>query len=79
MQAIRKRLRPENGHLNIRIPDNLRGKELEIIILPVEDDFENEKPIDPVQYRGALKINLTNDEIDNDIKRGREEWQKRIY
>ena len=78
MQAIRKRIKPENGSVSITIPENMRGTELDIIILPVEEREETIEPTDPVKYRGALKIDLSNDDIIKNINRGRDEWEGRI-
>ena len=78
MQAIRKRIKAENCTLNIAIPKALRDMELDVIILPAEPLSESEKKLDPVHYKGALKVDLTNEEIDRDIDRGRDEWERPI-
>lgn len=77
MQAIRKRVKPENGNIIIPIPDSMNGMDLDVIIIPVEGEGDSLEKHDPVQYRGALATGLSNDQIDDELARGRNEWENR--
>ena len=40
MEAIRKIVTVKNHQINITLPDDFNAKEVEVIILPKQDDFE---------------------------------------
>ena len=70
MDTIYKRTVPQNGRLQIQVPKHLQGKELDVIIRLSEKEA---KAPDPVEYRGALNLDLSNTDIDKEIQRGRDE------
>jgi hypothetical protein len=77
MEALRVLKKPENGTITITLPDKLKDQdELEIIVLPVEKKVKKKKDFDPRKYFGVAKLNMTIEEIDEECKKMRDEWDR---
>lgn len=79
MEAIRIVEHPRDGKIVINLPRKLKTqKSLEIIIFPYEETVKKkqEKTFDPRKFRGAANLDMTNDEIDQECRKLREEWDR---
>ena len=77
MEALRVLKKPENGAVTIALPERLKNhKELEIIVLPVEQKTETKKKLDPKQFYGAANLNMTIEEIAVECQKMRDEWER---
>ena len=78
MVALRLVKIPENGRIIIDLPVSLRReKKLEIIVLPFETEQKQKKTnFDPREFKGAGKLNMTIQEIDQECKKMRNEWER---
>jgi hypothetical protein len=77
MVALRLVKSPENGRIIIDLPASLRReKKLEIIVLPFETEWKQKKNFDPREFKGAGKLNMTIEEINQECKKMRDEWQR---
>ena len=67
MEAIRKIVTVKNHQINITLPDDFNAKEVEVIILPKQDDFEIPQwQIDQVRERTERYLKNPNDVTDID-------------
>lgn len=80
MEAIRKIVTVKDNQLNITLPEDYNGKRVELIILPAEDNVNmvEEKKVDYKKYYGSLKLGITMDDIDKELKTLRDEWERDI-
>jgi hypothetical protein len=77
MEALRIVQRPRNGRITIKLPEELRIKnKVEIIILPFEEEPKPQKRFDPREFKGASNLNMTIEEIDQECKKLRDEWDR---
>ncbi len=60
MQAIKQYVQVENGYLHIKLPENFRGKNVEVIILTQEKQnaeiLKNETTMHKKLYAHKIKI-----------------------
>ena len=67
MEAIRKIVTVKNHQINITLPDDFYAEEVEVIILPKQDDFEIPQwQIDQVRERTERYLKNPNDVTDID-------------
>lgn len=67
MKAIRKIVTVKNHQINIILPDDFNAEEVEVIILPRQDDFEVPKwQINEVRERTERYLKNPNDVTDID-------------
>ena len=67
MKAIRKIVTVKNHQINITLPDDFYAEEVEVIILPKQDDFEIPQwQIDQVRERTERYLKNPNDVTDID-------------
>ena len=80
MEAIRKIVTVKDNVLRVVLPDHYNNKQVELIILPAEDvpSQVEEKKVDYEKLYGSLKSGLTIEEIDDQIKALRSEWERDI-
>jgi hypothetical protein len=79
MVALRLVISPENGRIVIDLPVSLKQeKQLEIIVLPFETEQKEKTNFDPREFKGAGKLNMTIEEIDQECKKMRDEWERRF-
>ena len=68
--------------LKVALPDTFNGKEVEVIILPLEKVSNQSQVQEPqAAYEnlyGSLKSGLSIDEIDEQLKSLRNEWNRDI-
>lgn len=69
----------ENGHLHIVLPKEITTSEVEVILVPIEKEGEviDRKALINELW-GSVKFNRTIDEIDNDIRKMRDERDRDI-
>ena len=76
MEVLRLIKKPENGSIMIHLPDYLKNqKQLEIIILPIEER-KITKQFDPKEFYNTAHLNLTVDEIAEESQKMRSEWER---
>lgn len=70
MQALREIV--DSSLLNniIYLPENMKNRKVEIIILPVDYRQESKKNFDPEEFIGILKLN----DVEKTLKDMRGEW-----
>lgn len=78
VQALRTYQYANGNELRIQLPDNMVGKQVEIIVMPVKDADEHKVEEPQVSYRGALNRHKSIQEIDEQIKQMRAEWEQDI-
>lgn len=85
MEAIRKIVTVKDNVLRVVLPDHYNDKRVELIILPAETEAEDvpsqvqESKMDYYEkFYGSLKSGLTIEEIDEQIKALRSEWDRDI-
>jgi len=77
MNALRVIQRPINGRITIDLPDEfLIQEEVVIIVLPYMEKPKQKKAFDPTEFRGAAKLNMTVEEIDQECRKLRDEWER---
>lgn len=77
MEALRIVQKPHKGRITINLPEELRiQNKVEIIILPFEEETKPQKKFDPREFKGASKLNMTIEEIDQECRKLREEWDR---
>ncbi len=80
MQAYKITKKVRSKRLILDLPVNLQSRELEITILPVKNGKKkdgNGKTVKPSSLRGVLK-GKTIQQIDDEIREIREEWERGI-
>ncbi len=70
--------KPVNGEITIDLPESLADEEVEVIVLPVQNDGSNvdERVFNPAKYRGALKVKMSLDQVERECKEMRDEWNR---
>lgn len=77
MKALRIITRPKNSRITIDLPAEFQVYEqVEIIVLPYVEQAKKEKTFDPKKFRGAAKLNMTEEEIDRECRKLRDEWER---
>ncbi|NOY59535.1 MAG: hypothetical protein GXO75_11500 [Calditrichaeota bacterium] len=78
MEAIRIIKRPVNGEITIDLPASFTNEEVEVIVMPVQKDrnITDESEFDPEKYRGALKVDMSIEQIEQECKKMRDEWDR---
>jgi len=77
MVALRLVKSPKNGRIIIDLPVSFRQeKKLEIIIFPFETKQQRQENFDPREFKGVGKLNMTIEQIDEECKKMRYEWER---
>jgi len=76
MEALRIIQKPVNQKITIELPKSFGDEEVEIIVLPVVKENGRHKKIDPTQYRGAIKLDMSEEEIAKECQKLRAEWER---
>jgi len=77
MEALRILQRPQNGRITIDLPAEFPKQEVvEIIILSLVEAKEEKKHFDPRKFFGAANLNMTEEEIDQQCRKLRDEWER---
>lgn len=77
MEALRIIKSPEQGKITIILPEELKAeKELEVIVLPVGGKKEIKKGFDPRKFKGAVKLDMSVEEIDRECRKVRDDWER---
>lgn len=79
MNAIREIRYAVEDKLVIKLPEFLIGKDVEVIVLrfennPTQNDFK--RPFDPRKFKGAGNLNLSIDEVAEECRKLRNEWER---
>jgi hypothetical protein len=81
MEAIRRIIKVKDNAIRIELPENYNNKTVELIILPAAEELYSKVEEDKVDYEklyGSLNSGLTIDQIDEQLKALRSEWEKDI-
>ena len=73
MEFVRKIISSNDIESIIKLPEELKNKKVEILILPIEEEVIK-KEFNPEEYRGVMDIKL--DELDKELKNMRDEWER---
>lgn len=71
MDFVRKIVDSDSLESLISLPDKLKHKKVEILILPLDEQDENDD-FNPEEFRGILKLN--SQDLEKELKNMREEW-----
>ena len=77
MDYIRKIMNSEEVEILLDLPEQLKNKKLEVLILPAEEeevDSEKEREFNPDDYRGIL--DKDEEDLKNDLDKMRKEWER---
>jgi hypothetical protein len=85
MQAYRTRARVKQGQIVVLLPEAFSEAEIEVIVLPAESNpiVKSEQSSPPgrkkmSKYRGVLKSGLSRQQLDAQLQKLREEWERPI-
>ena len=73
MKALRQFLKVKNHSININLPDDFNAKEVEVIILPLEEQVTKERTAGKLRGKLNLSDQQYND-FQEDVRKSREEW-----
>ena len=73
MKALRQFLKVKNHSINIHLPDDFNAKEVEVIILPLEEQVTKERTAGKLRGKLNLSDQQYND-FQEDVRKSREEW-----
>jgi hypothetical protein len=83
MEAIRRIVTVKDNVLKVILPDHYNDKQVELIILPMEEDVSfrvNEERTDYFgKFYGKMKSSLSQDELDKKLNALREEWKRDTF
>jgi len=78
MNYLRKIINSEDIETLFDLPEELRNKKLEVLILPIEEEkeaaVEDEDEFNPDDFRGVL--NKNEDELKEELEVLRNEWDR---
>jgi hypothetical protein len=81
MEALRKIVTVKDNKLTVQLPDIYNGKKVELIILSTEEfppsQFQ-EKKSDYHKLHESIKLDMTIEEINKELKELRGEWEREI-
>ena len=73
MNFIRKIVKSDDLEKGIRIPEELKHRNVELLIIPLEDESaQRSEPFDPQEYAGVLHI----ENLEAEINSIRNEWER---
>jgi len=73
MDFIRKIIDSDDIESIVSLPDDLKNKKVEILILPLEEKDEK-KEFDPEKFKGIT--NLEEKDLKKELEDMREEWER---
>jgi len=78
---IHTHISPQSNNVQVTIPDNYIGKQVEVIVFANEDvekeNLSNQKPGNISQFRGKLKLSKEQyDDFQQHLKDIRNEWDR---
>jgi len=73
MKALRQILKVKNHSINIHLPDDFNAKEVEVIVLPLEEQVTEERTTGKLRGKLNLSDKQYND-FQEDVRKSREEW-----
>ena len=73
MKALRQFLKVKNHSINIHLPDDFNAKEVEVIILPLEEQVTKDGTAGKLRGKLNLSDQKYND-FQEDVRKSREEW-----
>lgn len=76
MEALRIIQKPVNRKITIELPKSFGDEDVEIIVLPVVRANGKQDKIDSTQFRGAIKLDMSEEEIANECQKLRAEWER---
>jgi hypothetical protein len=77
MEPIRIIHRPKDCFVTFQLPKPLIDQErIEIIVMPYKEKVKSKKKFDPREFKGAANLNMSIDEVDDECKKMRAEWNR---
>ena len=73
MNFVRKVIDSDSLESLISLPDELKHKKVEVLILPIEEK-NREDDFNPKEYRGVL--NLDSEELETELNKMRDNWER---
>ena len=70
-------LTPDKDKLEVGIPKQYVGRKVEILIYPVDEIIEEDKPVTMSQFKGSISEEFAEKALEH-VKQSREEWQTDI-
>ncbi|MCA9873835.1 MAG: hypothetical protein KC441_09275 [Anaerolineales bacterium] len=77
MQALRFVQTPKDGKIIIELPAYLRSQPVEVIVLAGVEAVASPEG-DARQFRGTLRLDRSVEEIEDDLRTLRDEWDRHI-
>lgn len=75
MEFIRTIINSDELNNIVSIPDELKHQRVELLILPIHiEEKKSHADFNPDSYSGIL--HLSNDDLENDLKSIRDEWER---
>ncbi len=71
MDFVRKIINSDDLDAVLNLPQELKHKQVEVLVLPVEEEKDIEK-FNPEEFRGVLNI----ENVEEEVKAIREEWDR---
>lgn len=78
MEAFRIIKKPTRRKITITLPKSFSDSPVEVILLPVGEKQESPPVSNPEDYYGIGKSTLSIDEIDRELHKLRDEWERDI-
>jgi hypothetical protein len=76
MKTIKEIKRNVKKTITIDIPDSMTGEDVEVIIVPLRQDEPDNTSVKPSDFRGAIKTGLSIEEIAEECRKMRDEWDR---
>ena len=76
MEALRVIKKPVNSTITITLPASFGDGEVEVIVRPVGKDRKKNETFDPEKFRGSLRSEMSDKELEEEIRKMREEWER---
>ncbi|MCK6621404.1 MAG: hypothetical protein HUU32_21735 [Calditrichaceae bacterium] len=78
MEALRMIKKPNRRKITITLPKSFGDDPVEVIILPVDAGRQRPTQFNPEDYYGIGRSNLSFDQIDDELRKLRNEWERDI-
>lgn len=81
MEAVRRIVTVKDNVLKVTLPDSYNDKKVELIIMPVDEPegLQVEEPkFNYTRLYGSIKLGMTVEQIDKELKTLRDEWERDI-
>lgn len=76
MKTIKEIKRNVKKTITIDLPDSMTGEDVEVVIRKLESADDQEKTYDPMDFYGKIKTGLSVEEIAEECRKMRDEWDR---